>query len=118
MLHCWKKKRNHPLDRDPVCEGLLEKYYVRYIKVILIIMITKVINITMIIEIIKVIKIMFQVAFLLRLCNDKRRSLYNGKREEMFIVEEKKYEILKDDYIELDSESKVLLTGTMRGHWP
>ena len=30
MLHCWKKKRNPPLDRDPACEGLLIKYYVRY----------------------------------------------------------------------------------------
>ena len=30
MLRCWKKKRNPPLDRDPACEGLLTKYYVRY----------------------------------------------------------------------------------------
>ena len=30
MLRCWKKKRNPPLDRDPACEGLLIKYYVRY----------------------------------------------------------------------------------------
>ena len=30
MLRCWKKKRNPPLDRDPACEGLLIKYYIRY----------------------------------------------------------------------------------------
>ena len=30
MLRCWKKKRNPPLDRDPACEWLLIKHYVRY----------------------------------------------------------------------------------------
>ena len=30
MLRCWKKKRNPPLDRDPVCERLLIKHYIRY----------------------------------------------------------------------------------------
>ncbi len=30
MLRCWKKKRNPPLDRDPVCERLLIKHCFRY----------------------------------------------------------------------------------------
>ncbi len=30
MLRCWKKKRNPPLDRDLVCEGLFIKDYVCY----------------------------------------------------------------------------------------
>ena len=31
MLRCWKKKRNPPLDRDLVCEGLFIKDYVCYV---------------------------------------------------------------------------------------
>ena len=102
MLRCWKKKRNPPLDRDPACEGMLIKYYVRY----------KHNKDNVDYEHNKdYVKSRFPSVFRARI---KAFRYTIKKKTRRFAMEEKKYEMVKDDFIELDDNIKAYRIRLLR----